>query len=111
MKRILIFLITIVCLSSFAPKFLVIDKRPTGVLDNCIVTVIPLNKKAENFSQVFITKDNKGKVVWKEMRRDVLVGCENYNLGDTLILDKKHFTNRKIKASEKYTVFTIFIKR
>ena len=59
------------------PAFLVTSKKSNGVLDNCIVTLLPLNKQARNHSYV----------------KDALVGCDQYEPGDTLYLTRKEFTN------------------
>jgi hypothetical protein len=59
------------------PQFLVVGKKSNGVLDNCIVQLLPINKKAEKYSYV----------------KDALVSCYDYECGDTLYLTRKEFTN------------------
>lgn len=60
-------------------KFIVVNERPTGVLNNCVVGLLPLNKKAERLANDSID--------------GALVECGEYKIGDTLIMDRKHFTN------------------
>jgi len=64
-------------ISCQSPQFLVVSKTSNGVLDNCIVKLMPLNKQAENHSYV----------------KDALVSCDDYEIGDTLYLTRKEFTN------------------
>jgi hypothetical protein len=87
------------------PKFMVVDKTPNGIYNGCTAIVVPLNQRAERLSQVFITKDNKGKTLRITYSKNVLIYCDEYNVGDTLLLTRKKYTNRKIKFSEKYMVF------
>lgn len=77
MKKMLFILILFLAIGCQSPQFLVVDKEPNGVLDNCIVKLHPLNKKAENYSYV----------------KDALVSCYDYEIGDTLYLTRKKFTN------------------
>lgn len=60
-------------------KFVVTGSKPNGVYNNCVITMVPINKKA-----IRLAKDSVD---------GVLVKCGAYNIGDTLILDRNHFTN------------------
>jgi len=62
-----------------AAEFVVVSKKPTGVYDNCIIEMKPITKKAEHI----VRFGNAG----------ALVGCDNVNVGDTLIVNRKTFTN------------------
>jgi hypothetical protein len=78
MKKIIgIFALVLLVVSCQSPQFLVVGKKSNGVLDNCIVQLLPINKKAEKYSYV----------------KDALVGCDQYECGDTLYLTRKEFTN------------------
>lgn len=81
MKKILfiIFICTII-ISCTPAKFIVIDKKDTGVFDNCIYDILPINKPAE---QLFM----------KDGVFDVMDATSRYNVKDTIILDRKHYTN------------------
>lgn len=59
------------------PKFLVTDKFDAVTeINTCKVYLWPLNRAA-----------------YKIETRCALVGCDEYNVGDTLIMTKKEFTN------------------
>ena len=77
MKRVLVVLFaTAFLLACQSPKFLVVKKQSVDSTENCIVKLQPLNNSA-NLNDI----------------RDALVSCEEYNIGDTLILTRKTFTN------------------
>jgi len=64
---------------SCAPaKFVVTSEKETGIFDNCIIRLKPLTSKSER-----ISKRIDGAVV----------RCGEYNIGDTLTLTRKEFTN------------------
>ena len=76
MEKILILLLFLTSCSAPA-KFLVIEKHPTGILDNCSVSLQPVNKKAKKMKNV----------------KQALIECDQENVGDTLIVTKKTFAN------------------
>jgi hypothetical protein len=78
MKKLSIVLFAMFFIACQSPKFVVLTKKSTGVLDNCFITVKPINDKA-----VKISKTMDG----------ILIGCDDYQINDTLVLTKKEFTN------------------
>lgn len=81
MNKILLTLgVAIILMTSCQPaKYIVLDTGPTDVLNNCIAIIKPLNKKAVKQSNPVMT--------------DMLIECDEYVIGDTVIVDRKHFTN------------------
>ena len=76
MKKLLI--ITLAFFTSCAtPQFLVVSKQPGVLEENCIITIKPINVSARM----------KGKI------NQAIVGCGDYEVGDTLFLSKEEFTN------------------
>lgn len=59
-------------------KFVVTEEKPTGVFDNCLLKLKPITPKAERQSKKF---------------DGALVTCGDYKVGDTLIINRKTFTN------------------
>lgn len=77
MKYCFILLLVIMCGCGSA-KFIVTCEEPTGILDNCNIDLKAISPKAERISK----------------RIDgAMVRCGEYQVGDTLILNKKEFTN------------------
>lgn len=72
----LFFLLITLC-SCGTAKFIVTTKEPTGIHDNCVVSMKPITPKAE---KLFKRVDG------------ALVGCDQYEIGDTLIVNRKLFT-------------------
>jgi len=72
------FILVVFLYSCSSAKFIVTSKEPTGIFDNCNVELQPITKKAKR-----ISKHIDG----------AMVGCEQYEVGDTLILNRKEFTN------------------
>ena len=50
---------------------------PNGVLNNCVTYIVPLNKKA----------------LKKRHLNSILMGYDAYEVGDTILLTKREFTN------------------
>ena len=81
MKKLFLILSAVILLNCCTPaKFIVTSKEPTGIEDNCIVGLKPINKKAF-------------KLALKDTIDGALVNCDGYIIGDTLILTRKDFIN------------------
>jgi hypothetical protein len=78
MKKYLFVLSVLLC-SCGPVKYIVISKTSTGVFDNCSVGLKPITPRAERMC--------------KNGSDNALVSCDHYNIGDTLILNRKEFTN------------------
>lgn len=71
MEKILIFLVFLTSCTVPA-KFVVTEKNPNGVFDNCVATIKPLNKPAIRMKST-----------------QALVGCGEEQIGDTITITKK----------------------
>jgi hypothetical protein len=77
-KKLILLALLVFLMSCTVPaKFVITEKHPTGVFDNCSVSIKPINKKAKRMKNV--TK--------------ALIGCDQENIGDTLIITRKTFAN------------------
>jgi hypothetical protein len=78
MKKYLFVLSVLLC-GCGQVKYIVTSKTPTGVFDNCTVGLRPITPRAERMA--------------KNGNDNALVACDHYNVGDTLVLNRKEFTN------------------
>ena len=77
MKKLFIFLSIALLASCAKPTFVVTSQKPSGFKYSCIIGVKPLNKAAIKLKDV----------------TDILAGCEDYKVGDTIKLNRREFTN------------------
>jgi len=78
MKFVILVMMVMMLCSCQSAKFVITEKTPAKFYNNCFVYLSPINQKAKRIA--------------KHSNR-ALVGCEQYNIGDTLIMNKKNFTN------------------
>ena len=74
----LMLLVGLTLLSCEPLKYIVVSKEPTGVFDNCNYCINPLNKRSGK------------KIDWES---GIMAGYDDYNLFDTIVVDRDHFTN------------------